>query len=284
MNADLHIHSKHSFDGEKEVSQLIKEAQSKGIDFISITDHNETSGSLELLENDSIMSISGIEIDCFDGSTIHHILGYGCDLNQTVFKDIKEHYQKELEKLTHQRIEMFNQLFSINLTLNEIENQFPNTLITNVEITKYMFNNKEHEAFLPYTVGEKRHNPLANFYWDYCAIHKPAYIAMDLPSTNDVIDIIHQTKGIAIIAHPMIMGVELSYYDTLKKIDGIEACSSYHSSQEVDEVLAYAKQRDLLITCGSDYHGINKPNIQLGESNQPKDFSDAWLNNLLERL
>jgi predicted metal-dependent phosphoesterase TrpH len=284
MKADLHIHSKFSFDGEQDVATIVNNARKENLDFISITDHNEIAGSLELLKNSSIKSISGIEIDCFDGKIIHHILGYGCDLSNPVFKEIRDHYINELNILTSKRIDMFNKLFSLDLSLKEIEKEYPNKLITNVEITKHMFEHKNHPLFLPYTKGEKRNNPLANFYWDYCAINKPAYIEMDLPSTQHIIDVIHQTGGVAIIAHPMIMGVDLSYYDTLHSIDGIEACSSYHSSQQVQEVLAYAKNRELLITCGSDFHGINKPNISLGQSNIPNDFSDEWLHHLLERI
>lgn len=284
MKADIHIHSKYSFDGEKEVSDIIQDAKSKNIDFISITDHNEIDGSLELMSDNTIQSMSGIEIDCYDGEIIHHILGYGCDLTQPVFQDIKKHYKTQLHMLTMKRIEVFNDLFSLNLSLKEIKSEYPLDLITNVEIVKYMFEHESHPLFFPYITGNKRHNALANFYWDYCALDKPAYIAMDLPSTSHIIDVIHRSGGVAIIAHPMIMGVELSYYDNLVGIDGIEACCSYHSPQQVQEVLDYAKSRKLLVTCGSDYHGINKPNISLGQSNEPENFSNEWLDQLLARI
>lgn len=284
MKTDLHIHSKHSFDGEKEVSDIIQQAKNRNIDFIAITDHNEILGSLELIADTSIKSISGIEIDCYDGTRIHHILGYGCDLTQPGFMDIKNHYKSELIILGEKRIDMFNKLFSLDLSLEQIVYEYPETMITNVEITKYMFKHKNHPAFIPYISGNKRHNALANFYWDYCALGKPAYIKMDLPSTQEIIHTIHQSGGVAIIAHPMIMGVDLTYYDKLVGIDGIEACSSYHSPQQVKDVLEYTKSRDMLITCGSDYHGINKPNIVLGESNQPKDLSSEWLEALLARV
>lgn len=284
MKADLHIHSKHSFDGELEVSQIIQQAKEKNLHFIAITDHNEVAGSLELLNDKSIRSMSGIEIDCFDGEIVHHILGYGCDLNQTIFQDIKNHYIKELHQLTNKRITMFNKLFSIDLSIDKIKEQYPVNIITNVQITKYMFEHTSHPAFLPYTQGEKRHNPLANFYWDYCSINKPAYVSMNLPATDQIIDIIHQTGGIAIIAHPMIMGVNLSYYNKLDQIDGIEAYSSYHSSNQIQEIVTYANNRNILITGGSDYHGINKPNISLGQSNEPDDGSDVWMDVLLERI
>ena len=54
MKADLHIHSKYSFDGEKSVDDIIDMALDKKLDFIAITDHNEFLGSLELLNSNKI--------------------------------------------------------------------------------------------------------------------------------------------------------------------------------------------------------------------------------------
>lgn len=284
MKADLHIHSKHSFDGEKEVEDIIELALEKKLDFISITDHNEILGSLELLKSEKIQSISGIEIDCYDGQIVHHILGYGCDLHDDRFNNLKMHYSNELKNATHKRIEIFNSLFSINLDLTAIEKEYPNRIITNVEITKYMFSSIEHDAFKPYTKQNKNSNPIADFYWDYCALNKPAYVKFDLPETEHIIDLIHDTKGVAIIAHPMIMNVPIHYYDTLKNIDGIEACCSYHNNDEMNQVIEYAHQRNLLITCGSDYHGINKPNIQIAQHHEPFESSDEWLSKLLDKI
>jgi len=284
MKADLHIHSKYSFDGEKSVDDIIDMALDKKLDCIAITDHNEFLGSLELLNSNKIQSISGIEIDCYDGEIIHHILGYGCDLTDHRFKKLKGHYINELKNVAQKRIEIFNSLFSIDLDMNTIKKEFPNQLISNVEITKYMFENIKHEAFDTYTKGAKSDNALANFYWDYCALNKPAYVALDLPDTLNIIDLIHDTNGVAIIAHPMIMNIPLHYYDQLDNIDGIEACCSYHNSSEVQQIIDYATSRKLLITCGSDYHGINKPNIKIGQHHEPFTSSKQWLNKLLEKI
>lgn len=284
MKADLHIHSKYSFDGEREVADIINMALEKKLDYISITDHNEYLGSLELAQSKNIKSITGIEIDCYDGEIIHHILGYGCNLNDDRFKTLKIQYTQELINATQRRIETFNSLFSINMDLETIKKEYPNQIITNVEITKHMFSNFHHEAFNPYTSGNRKDNPLANFYWDYCALNKPAYVSLELPDTKHIIDLIHETNGVAIIAHPMIMNVPLNYYDRLYNIDGIEACCSYHTGEEINQVLEYAKQRDILITCGSDYHGINKPSIEIAQHHEPFDSSDEWLNKLLDKL
>ena len=284
MKADLHIHSEYSFDGEKPVNEIIEQALNKGIDFISICDHNETLGSLELSQSEKIQSISGIEIDCYDGEIVHHILGYGCNLKDYRFQQIKTHYMNELMIATQKRIDVFNSLFKIKLNLSEIAKEYPNKIITNVEMTKYMFKHFDHDAFKPYLIGEKKNNAIANFYWDYCSIDKAAYVPLDLPNTNDIIDLIHDTNGVSIIAHPMIMGVDLSYYDSLKTIDGIEACCSYHDKEQVKKVIQYANNRDILITCGSDYHGINKPNIEIGQHNEPFINSDKWLTKLFDKL
>ena len=49
----------------------------------------------------------------------------------------------------------------------------------------------------------------------------------------------------------------------LKYVDGLELFSSYHSEIDCVKYLNLAKMYNLIITCGSDYHGMHKSNIQI---------------------
>lgn len=76
--ADLHVHSNHSSDGVDSVKALIAAALEKGLNCISITDHNTVNGSLEAMEyveeeHIPITVIPGVEISTSDG----HMLAYG---------------------------------------------------------------------------------------------------------------------------------------------------------------------------------------------------------------
>ena len=48
-------------------------------------------------------------------------------------------------------------------------------------------------------------------------------------------------------------------------VEGVEAFSSYHSPETVEYFYQAGKKHQILITCGSDYHGKTKPAIELGE-------------------
>ena len=85
---------------------------------------------------------------------------------------------------------------------------------------------------------------------------------------KNIVDIIHRNHGIAVLAHP---GVNLKNKKYLLNeilglgIDGIEAFSSYHTSMQAKYFYQKACERQIIVTCGSDYHGKTKPSIKIGK-------------------
>jgi hypothetical protein len=170
------------------------------------------------------------------------------------------------------------------MRIEQIQKANPGKLITNVEITRFMFENyPQHPRLQTYLNSAVPSSPLADFYWDFCAIGKPGYVRMILPDAKDVIHYIHQTKGIAILAHPLISVKSLSDVKRLNGLDGIEAYCSYHMPDQCDLVTRFAKENGLLISAGSDYHGKNKPSIALGDTHDP-GASDEWLEKIRDAI
>lgn len=67
INADLHVHSKYSNDGEYEIQDIIDKCVKNNIDILSITDHNGIKGideAIPICKHLEIDLIPGIEIDC----------------------------------------------------------------------------------------------------------------------------------------------------------------------------------------------------------------------------
>ena len=107
---DLHIHSKYSFDGSDEITEILKKAEEKKLSYISITDHNNTD-SYEELQNIDIKKyysgkiIPGIEINTKAAGVPIEILGYNIDykiMNENIHKIIlspEERTKVEFERL-----------------------------------------------------------------------------------------------------------------------------------------------------------------------------------------
>ncbi|MEA3392499.1 MAG: PHP domain-containing protein, partial [Candidatus Marinimicrobia bacterium] len=104
----------------------------------------------------------------------------------------------------------------------------------------------------------------------YLAKGMPLYMDKQRLEPKKAIRLILEAEGIPVMAHPYqtnLSGnaleeliVELKSYG----LRGIEAYYSQHSKAQVKECLEYAKKYDLLVTAGSDFHGANKADIDLG--------------------
>lgn len=87
-------------------------------------------------------------------------------------------------------------------------------------------------------------------------------------SLKEGIRIIKRTGGVPILAHP---GVSLknnynAIYDLINEgIRGVEVFTSHHSDEDVEFFSKVAKEKNLVISCGSDFHGDKKPEISLGK-------------------
>ncbi len=75
LKFDFHVHSNHSRDGIDSVEKILKQAISRGLNGIAITDHDTLSGAIEAMEivekqNLSILVIPGIEVSTKEGHLI----------------------------------------------------------------------------------------------------------------------------------------------------------------------------------------------------------------------
>lgn len=93
---NLHIHSTFS-DGKAEVWQLIEQAKEKGLEYISISDHNTLGAYLEGDISKEEMVIPAIEFDCWYGTVFLHLLGYGVDVNSPELQAICAKSKRETE-------------------------------------------------------------------------------------------------------------------------------------------------------------------------------------------
>lgn len=286
MKVDLHTHSNYSFDSTQSVEEIIELAIKNNIDVLAICDHNEYLGSLKGLQSKDIEVISGIEIDCFFEDDIIHLLGYGLSFNDKRIEKLKDHYKNELNRISYDRLKKIEERYGCKLYIEKIKSYSNFDGFSNVEIERVLLEDVKHPELEIYQIGVKSNNPIANYYWDNLAIGKWGYVKLDLPNYIDVIDLIHENHGVVVLAHPKVnLGHDKDKINKLidTGIDGIEVYTSYHNNEDNEFYNEIVKEFDLIKTCGSDFHGITKPNIKIGQTGYYEDGNEI-ISKLKERI
>lgn len=275
---DLHMHSMYSDDGELTPKQLVERCVTGGIRTMSITDHNTVRANEEAqkeAQEAGIHYIPGIEIDCVFQNINFHVLGYGIDYHADDFYRIEENVNSQSRNASMQMLEKTKAL-GFDITEEDMRkiaknnvwiNSWTGEMFAEVLLNQTRYCN--HPLLSPYRAGSTRgDNPYVNFYWDFYSQGKPCYTKIEYPSFEETVELIHKNGGKAVLAHP---GVNLKDHHELLPslvdtgIDAVEAFSSYHTPSQASFFWKEAKEHQLFITCGSDFHGKTKPSISLGQ-------------------
>lgn len=274
---DLHLHSSFSDDGELTPEEIVKLSLDRGMEIISITDHNSVKGikgALEYGKNEDIKIISGIEIDCTYEDMNLHLLGYNIDYTKKWFYELEEDIFIQEMAAAEEKVDRIKKCTGLHLDKYEVFKRVNGKILTGEFIAQMLLeneDNRKNEMLKPYLEGGKRSEmPFVNFYWDFFSQGKPCYVPIKYLSLRETIDIIKESGGIPIIAHPAnnLKG-RLHAIDNIinEGVKGIEVFNTYHSIEETKYFYKKSKELGLFIACGSDFHGKNKPNIKIGEIN-----------------
>ena len=288
---DLHMHTTYS-DGDKSVTEILKMCENKKLEYISITDHDTCKQyDDETLKNNNIFSgkiIIGSELHAVFQKKNIEILAY--NINPNIINEWCEKYYSE-EKLRKQQDICRQRLLDIcskhGLVYDESKIRKPKKVSEYVErpIYEEVMTHKENYKIL----GEFTES-FGIFFRKGLANPESSYFMNHIefrPPYKEVIDIIHKAGGKAFLAHPF----EYRFKDTIefindlrkeKEIDGIE-CFHPSANQEQRNILVdYAKNNDLYMSGGSDYHGTPKPDIEIGVGRGDLSISKEILNWLYE--
>lgn len=289
---DLHMHSNYSDDGEYSPQELVDLCTHKNIKYFSISDHNSASGieeASEYCKGKNIEIIPAIELDCHIDGVNLHVLGYGIDHNNLLFKQIGENIVNQEQQASRKRMNLVRSL-GIQFSDEVIHKLSRNGVVTGEMIGEAALifdKDKSNPKLQPYReTGSRSDNPYVNFYWDYCAQGKPAYVEIRYISLADAIVTIEEAGGIPILAHPgnnVKENKELLEKIANNGIKGLEVYSSYHNKEQETFYKKFSIDHNLLITSGSDFHGRIKPSIQIG-STDCEGNEDGIIKSLLNAL
>lgn len=257
---DLHVHSDQS-DGTLSPEEVVARACEKQLAAIALTDHDTIQGVTRAKEAARLLPkplevISGVEISAAYKQRDIHILGLFVDETNEAFRSALEAAVANREARNERMAERFRAL-GIPLTLDALRTEEPDTVITRAHFARYLI---EHHYV-------KSNDEAFERYLGYDA---PCFIPREYMEPETAISLILQAGGVPVLAHPLLYrlpAVELeALLVRLKKagLAGLEVLYSSNSVCDENILRSYANRYQLLITGGSDFHGANKPQIEIG--------------------
>jgi len=261
ISYDLHIHSNLS-DGTFTPIEIINLAKKTSLKGISITDHDVIPDKkiFSYAQNNKIEYIYGIEFST--NITNLHILGYNIDINSKYILNYIAEQKKEREIALQKMCEKTKK-YGIPIFFEELK-----------EKIKFSMPGRPHLAELMVEKGYV--NNIYEAFKKYLKSNKPIYVDYPKKNFSMIIDIILKRNGFPVLAHPGILPLEkfTSLFPKILKqgLKGLEVFYSRHTVAQTKYFLRIAKEYNLIITGGSDFHGEIKPDIKLGSAGLSEDY------------
>lgn len=246
MPSDLHTHTIFS-DGSCSPEELVAMAKNIGLVYFAITDHDTVDGVKYLYENGiypdkGIKIIPGVEFSANNAEHDIHIVGYNIDIYNGALSDM-------INEISEARWTRFSEMIK-NLQKNNYNIREADVLqvagssrsIGRFHIARALVKKGEFK-----TVREAFEKMLGK--------DQPAYAPRYFPEVEEIVDVIHQAGGQAVLAHPKLVENDSLVENICTKIDGIEVFYPNHQVKDMELYLSFATKYKLLVVGGSDFHG-----------------------------
>lgn len=256
---DLHVHSTCS-DGTFTPAGLVSYAVQKGLAAIALTDHDTVEGLEEASAaavGTGLELVPGIEFSTEYKERDIHILGLDIQPKQTDFAKHLKAFQDSRDARNEEMTLRLQNLEHIPITMEALRSAYGDAVLTRAHFGRWLF---EHgyvrsirEAFSRY-IG------------DDC----PCFVPRKRTDPRQAIALIRNAGGIPILAHPLLYHLtdteleELVRYLKEAGLQGIEAIYSSNTGLDESSMRRLARKMNLKISGGSDFHGKNKPLLDLG--------------------
>lgn len=261
---DLHTHTAKS-DGSYTPAELVDYAIEKDLAAVAITDHDSIEGLDEAISHaaslkekglPSIEVIPGIEFSTKYEKQDVHIVGLYITYDSPVFRKALDAF---VDSRTHRNIRMCENLQAakIDITYEKLQARYPDAVITRAHYASYLL----EQGYV-----RSRQDAFAQYLGD----HTKYFVPREKVTPARAVALILEAGGIPILAHPPLYHMGHDRLDSLtaslkaEGLMGIETFYSTYTNQDVRDMLNLAKKYELLLSGGSDFHGANKPGLDLG--------------------
>jgi len=255
---DLHLHTTHS-DGSFSTREVMCFAKQAGVTALAITDHDIVAAVPEATaigRELGIEVVPGVEISSRLGESELHMLGYFLRWTDPVLNQRLATLRASRHDRNPKIVRRLNEL-GIDITYDEVRALAGTESVGRPHIARLLM--------------EKRVVTSAKEAFDrYLANGRPAFVDRELPEPAEAVRWIREAGGVPVLAHPTWVRTSADGLRALLRqlkeagLGGLEVHYSTHTPSQTTEYLDLAKQCDLLVTGGSDFHGVTKPDIEVG--------------------
>jgi len=273
MPADLHIHSNLS-DGTHSPEEVVELASAGGLKTIALTDHDIVDGIEPAQKKGKELNlevIPGIEFTTEAPNCEVHILGYFIDYHNPKLLTMLEKIQADRVKRIYKIIEKLKEL-KVKIDPDEV-----------LAISGKKAPGRPHVARALIYEGV-----VANFkeaFTRFLDFRAPAYVPHYKLMPSEAVRLIGEAGGLAVFAHPGVSKCDHIIPELM--VDGLAGLEVYYSGHRPDQIKHYlnlARKYGLLVTGGSDFHGLDSGReVKLGQLSIPDELVDKLRNEYLRR-
>ncbi len=270
------MHSRAS-DGMLEPAHLMEAAAEKGMRLVALTDHDTCAGVPEAEQRAGelgMVFVPGIELSC-GGEKEIHILGYGVDFRHSglaAFRKKRDAERKNRAVQIMDRLEAAGMPVERESVYSQVSGVIGRPHIA-AALVRAGYVHTVQEAFDRY-LGQGR---------PFC-VPKPEV------TVREGCRVILEAGGVPVLAHPMELRSGEAVLGSLVHEwheQGLAGMEIYHpstASHKVAMLLSLARQEGLLVTGGSDYHGIAARGDAIGQGMERWDTAREDLARLFDAM
>lgn len=275
---DLHVHS-HFSDGTCSPAELIALAQRADLAAIALCDHNTVDGLPEFMaagEESPVETVPGIEFSTDYQGVELHILGlfikpaHYAVIGQMMDEQVRRKEQSNIALV--QRLKQAGYDIDYDRLKASTPNGFVNRALIAGELTRLGYTPSIQDAF------KQLLSPKRGY-----------YVPPKRPDAYEIIRFIKSIGAVAVLAHPFLNldaeGLEGFLPHAIAcGLDGMETLYPKYDAETTQLACQMAERFGLLPSGGSDFHGENKPDIQIGTGRGDLAVPAAWLARLKQRI
>jgi hypothetical protein len=257
---DLHIHSTAS-DGRLTPAEIIQEAAERGLTFIALADHDSVDGiasaqaAAQAFPQLKVIPCVEISTDIPKGEL--HLLGYFIDYTDDELKATLDRFKNSRLRRAQKMVAKLENL-GIHVDWQRVQEIAGGSSIGRPHIAQAML---EKGCI----------TSIKQAFNEYLGHDRPAYVERDKMTPEEAVELIVKAKGLPVLAHPLTLSDPEAMTIELKAagLVGIEAYYDGYTIEEINRLVTLASKHKLIVTGGSDYHGLDPTETSIGGADLP---------------